>query len=51
MAETQNSQAKEKSLGKYCVAGGLGKVSYKNNSKTEGISMHRFPSDSSVRAK
>ncbi|CAB4024540.1 THAP domain-containing 2-like [Paramuricea clavata] len=51
MAETQNSRAKGKSLGKYCVAGGPGKVSCKNNSKTEGISMHRFPSDSSVRAK
>jgi hypothetical protein len=51
MAETQNSRAKGKSLGKYCVAGGLEKVSCKNNSKTEGISMHRFRSDSSVRAK
>ncbi|CAB4014783.1 THAP domain-containing 2-like [Paramuricea clavata] len=51
MAETQISRAKGKSLGKYCVAGGPGKVSCKNNSKTEGISMHRFPSDSSVRPK
>jgi hypothetical protein len=51
MAETQNSRAKGKSLGKYCVAGGPGKVSCKNNSKTEGISMHRFRSDSSVPAK
>ncbi|CAB4024125.1 THAP domain-containing 2-like [Paramuricea clavata] len=51
MAETQNSRAKGKSLGKYCVAGEPGKVSCKNNSKTQGISMHRFPSDSSVRAK
>ena len=51
MAETQNSQAKGKSLGKYCVAGGPGNVSCKNNSTTEGISMHRFPSDSFVRAK
>ncbi|CAB3987869.1 THAP domain-containing 2-like [Paramuricea clavata] len=32
-------------------SGGPGKVSCKNNSKTQGISMHRFPSDSSVRAK
>ena len=51
MAETQNSQAKGKSLGKYCVAGGPGNVSCKNNSKTEGISMHRFPSHSFVLAK
>ena len=51
MAETQNSRAKGKSLGKYCVAGGPGNVSCKNNSATEGISMHRFPSDSFVRAK
>ena len=51
MAETQNRRAKGKSLGKYCVTGRPDKVSLKNNSKTEGISMHRFPSDSSVRAK
>ena len=30
-------------LGKYCVAGGPGNVSCKNNSSTEGISMHTFP--------
>ena len=47
MDETQNRRAKGKSL----VAGGPGKVSGKNNSKTEGISMHRFPNDSSVRTK
>ena len=51
MAETQNSRAKGKSLGKYCVAGGPDNVSCKNNLKTPGISMHRFPSDSLVRAK
>ena len=51
MAETQNSRVKGKSLGKYCVAGGSGNVSCNNNSTTEGISMHRFPSDSFVRAK
>ena len=51
MAETKNSRGKGKSLGKYCVAGGPGTVSCKNNSKTGGISMHRFPSDSSVRKK
>lgn len=32
-----------KQLGKYCVAGGPGNVSCKNNSLTEGISMHGFP--------
>ena len=51
LAASQNSRAKGKSLGKYCVAGGPGNVSCKNNSKTDGISMHRFPSDSFVRAK
>jgi hypothetical protein len=52
MAETQNSRAKGKSLGKYSVLqAGLEKSVAKINSKTEGISMHRFPSDSSVRAK
>ena len=30
-------------LGKYCVAGGPGNVSCKNNSSTEGISMHTLP--------
>lgn len=36
---------KEKSLCKYCVAGGPGNVSCTNNPKTEGISMdmhHNF---------
>ena len=51
MVETQNSQAKGKSLGKYCIAGGPSDVSCKNNLKTEGISMHRFPSDSFVQTK
>ena len=51
MAETLNSRVKGKSLGKYCVAGGPGNVSCKNNSAKEGISMHLFPSDSFVCAK
>ena len=33
MAETQNSRANGKSLGKYCVAGGPGNVTCKNNSE------------------
>ena len=39
-----NSKDKpKKQLGKYCVAGGPGNVSCKNNSLVEGISMHGFP--------
>jgi hypothetical protein len=45
MAETRKAQRKGESLGKYCVAGGPGNVSCKNNSKTEGVSMHSFPSN------
>lgn len=45
------SKRSKKSLGKYCVAGGPGNVSCTNNSKTEGVSMHRFPSDNSIRSK
>ena len=40
--------------GKYCVAGGPGKVSCQNTSYSPGIpgiSMHYFPSDKSVRLK
>ena len=42
---------KKHSLGKYCVAGGPGNVSCTNNSKTEGISMHMFPRDDTIREK
>lgn len=38
-----SSQKKAKQLGKYCVAGGPGKASCKNNSLCTGISMHLFP--------
>lgn len=51
MEETRSGRKKRESLGKYCVAGGPGNVSCKNNSKTEGVSMHRFPSDDSSRLK
>jgi hypothetical protein len=45
MAETRKARRKGESLGKYCVAGGPRNVSCKNNSKTEGVSMHSFPSN------
>lgn len=38
-------------MGKSCVAGGPGNVSYTNNSRTEGISMHMFPRDDVTREK
>ena len=38
-----SSQKKPKQLGKYCVAGGPGMASCKNNSLSTGISMHLFP--------
>lgn len=43
MSSHASSQKKQKQLGKYCVAGGPGNVSCKNNSRTIGISMHLFP--------
>ncbi len=42
---------KKRSSGKYCVAGGPGNVSCKNNSTTEGISMHVFPREDVIRDK
>ena len=45
------SGPKKGSSGKYCVAGGPGNVSCTNNSKTEGISMHMFPRDETIREK
>ncbi len=45
MADTGKVRKKGESLGKYCVAGGPGCISCKSNSKTEGVSMHRFPSN------
>ena len=38
-----SSHKKPKQLGKYCVAGGPGKASCKNNSLCTRISMHLFP--------
>lgn len=40
------SERNKKQLGKYCVAGGPGNVSCKNNSLVDGISMHGFPKTS-----
>ena len=42
---------KRKQGGDYCVAGGPNKVSCKNNSYSECISMHYFPKDEIVRKK
>ena len=42
---------KRKRGGDYCVAGGPNKVSCKNSSYSEGISMHCFPKDEIVREK
>lgn len=42
---------KRKRRGDYCVAGGPNKVSCKNSSYSEGISMHCFPKDEIVRKK
>ena len=43
------SLEKKKRGGKYGVAGISSKESCKNNSHTEGISMHLFPKDEEVR--
>ena len=42
-ASTERNHKIGKQLGKYCVAGGPGNLSCKNNSCVEGISMHGFP--------
>ncbi|XP_028411527.1 ubiquitin carboxyl-terminal hydrolase 36-like [Dendronephthya gigantea] len=42
---------KRKTGGNYCVAGGPSKVSCKNNSYTDGVSMHYFPKNEDLRKK
>ena len=42
-ASVESNRKKNKHLGKYCVAGGPGNLSCKNNSSVVGISMHGFP--------
>jgi len=50
-SSTMERSAKKKRIcGKYCVAGGPGHLSCKNNSLTEGISMHTFPSSEVLRS-
>ncbi|KAK3722874.1 hypothetical protein QZH41_020456 [Actinostola sp. cb2023] len=46
----ERSAKKKRICGKYCVAGGPGQLSCKNNSLTEGISMHTFPSSEVLRS-
>ena len=50
-SDQKAKRPKKHSLGKYCVAGGPGNVSCTNNLKTEGISMHMFPHDDTIREK
>lgn len=51
VAVSVSNKKPKKMLGKYCVAGGPGNQSCKNNSTTAGISMHVFPkSDHPLRA-
>ena len=40
---------KKRVSGKFCVAGGPKSVSCNNNSKTKGISMHKFPQNKDIR--
>ena len=40
---------KKRVSGKFCVAGGPESVSCNNNSKTKGISMHKFPQNKDIR--
>lgn len=51
MAEGGSRKKKKKHGGLYCVAGGSNNISCKTNSYTEGISLHIFPKDPSVRKK
>ena len=41
--EDSVQKRKKRVSGKFCVAGGPQNVSCNNNSKTEGISLHKFP--------
>ena len=43
-------QGKKQKGGRRCVAGAPNKTSCGNNSRTEGITMHQFPTDPVVRA-
>lgn len=43
--ETQFKKKKKHRGGSYCVAGGPGNISCTNGAYTEGISMHKFPSE------
>lgn len=45
------SSSKIKRDGRYCVVGAPNNISCKNNSYTDGISMHQFPTDPLVRNK
>ena len=44
------TEGKKRKSGKFCVAGGPGLVSCKNTTYTEGISMHLFPKDLTIRS-
>ena len=50
MASVQHGR-KRKVSEKFCVAGGPGSISCNNTSLTEGISMHSFPCDDTVKRK
>ena len=50
-ANSKACSSKRKRGGRYCVAGAPNKRSCKNNSYTDGISMHQFPTDPVVRNK
>ena len=44
-------EKKKKRGGRYCCAGGPNLTSCKNNMHTDGISMHQFPKDPTIRRK
>ena len=44
------TEGKKCKSGKFCVAGGPGLVSCKNTTYTEGVSMHLFPKDFTIRS-
>lgn len=44
------TEREKRKSAKFCVAGGPGLVSCKNTTYTEGISMHLFPKDVTIRS-
>lgn len=47
--QDRRNKKRKRVSGKFCVAGGPNQTSCNNNSKTEGVSLHLFPSNKAFR--